>query len=101
MSPESLWFLFICELKLWLVLRDRQVDRLAGTPDLLVMGHLFLSSQFQNILTSIMGLIFIIHLVGDLRGLFLTNLLQMMLLSFQDKEGSWGVFEPEQPTGSL
>lgn len=48
-----------------------------------------------------MGLIFIIHLVGDLRGLFLTNLLQMMFLSLQDKEGSWGVFEPEQPTGRL
>ena len=48
MSPMSLWFLWICELKLWLMLRDRQVDRLAGAPDLLAMGHLFLSSQFKT-----------------------------------------------------
>lgn len=51
----SLWFSWICELKLWLMLRDRQVDRLTGALDLLVMGHLFLSSQFQNILTSVHG----------------------------------------------
>lgn len=49
----SLWFSWICGPKLWLMLRDRQADRLTGALDLLAMGHLFLSSQFQNILTSV------------------------------------------------
>lgn len=71
------------------MLKDRQVEKLADAPDLLGTGHLFLSSQFQNIWPTYTGPVFIVHLMGDLRRLLLTSLLQIMLLSFQDKEGTW------------
>lgn len=55
MGPTSLWFPWIWELKRWRMLKDRRMDRLADASDLLEMGHLFLSSRLQNVLSNVHG----------------------------------------------